>query len=414
VSFALVGAGSVGAGVFHQSTLTPGVRCDVICDLAIDRALALRDPRRHSKVVARPGELADVLSRGMVAVCEDAGLAAAAPVEVLFDASTAMESAPTYLRAAMAAGKHIVMMNAEADAMFGPLLWRAAQRHGVAYTSCDGDQPAVLARLTEELRFYGFELVMAGNVKGFLDRYTDPVKIKPEADKRYLDAQMCSSYTDGTKLCVEMQIVANSLGGRVVRPGMVGPRMAEATDMFAHFDFERMWSPGQPPLIDYVLGAKPKGGVFVVGHVDDPYQRKMLDWFPPEIGPGPFYVLTRPYHLVHLEAMRTVLEAAQTKRSLVAPRHGLRTEVIAYAKKPLSLGDRIDGAGGFAAYGLIENRDEMPDPGFPICLSHEARLTRAVARDERIGWKDVDESTIAPAALAAYRQSLKAAELVPA
>ncbi len=139
----------------------------------------------------------------------------------------------------MATGKHVVMMNAEADAMFGPLLWQAAQRHSVGYTSCDGDQPAVLARLTHELRFYGFELVMAGNIKGFLDRYTDPIKIKPEADKRYLDAQMCSSYTDGTKLCVEMQIVANSFGGRVIRPGMVGPRIAEAVELFEHFEFER-------------------------------------------------------------------------------------------------------------------------------------------------------------------------------
>jgi predicted homoserine dehydrogenase-like protein len=242
-------------------------------------------------------------------------------------------------------------------------------------------------------------------VKGFLDRYTDPVKIKPEADKRYLDAQMCSSYTDGTKLCVEMSIVANGLGGRVIRPGMIGPRMAEAVELFDHFAFERLWSPGAPPLVDYVLGAKPKGGVFVVGHTDDPYQRKMLDWFPPEIGPGPFYVLTRPYHLIHLEAMRTVLEVKRVNRSLLAPRFGLLTDVVCYAKQPLNAGDRIDGPGGFCCYGLIENRGEASVPGLPICLSHGARLNRPVARDERIAWGDVDEATIAPAALAAYRRA---------
>jgi predicted homoserine dehydrogenase-like protein len=344
----------------------------------------------------------------MVAVCEDAALAAAAPVDVLFDASTAIEAATVFIPAAMGAGKHVVMMNAEADALFGPLFWQEAQRYGVAYTSCDGDQPAVLARLTEELRFYGLELVMAGNVKGFLDRYTDPIKIKPEADKRYLDAQMCSSYTDGTKLCVEMSIVANGLGGRVVRPGMLGPRMVEMVNLFDHFSFERLWSPGTPPLVDYVLGAKPRGGVFVVGYTDDPYQRKMLGWFPPEIGPGPFYVLTRPYHLIHLEAMRSVLEVARTRRSLLAPRLGLRTDVVCYAKKPLAAGDQLDGPGGFACYGLIENRGEVPDPGFPICLSHHARLRRAVGRDDRIGWNDVDETTIAPASVNAYRRTQNA------
>jgi predicted homoserine dehydrogenase-like protein len=410
VSFALVGAGSVGGGVFHQSLITPGVRCDVVCDLSVERALSLHDPNRPSTVVDTPRALADALRRGEVAVCQDAMLAAtAANVDVLFDASTAIDTAPAFIDAAMAAGKHVVMMNAEADLLFGPLFWEAAQRHGVAYTSCDGDQPAAIARLAEELAFYGLELAMAGNIKGYLDRYTDPVAIRPEAEKRYLDPQMCASYTDGTKLCVEMALVANGLGGRVARPGMLGPRMAEATDMFGHFAFDRIWSPGAPPLVDYVLGAKPRGGVFVVGHTDDAYQRKMLDWFPPDIGPGPFYLLTRPYHLVHLETMRTVLEVAGTKRSLLAPRFGLRTEVVCHAKTPLAPGDRLDGPGGFSCYGLIENRGEAGEPGFPICLSHDARLARAVARDERIAWTDVDEASIGPAALAAYRRTLSLA-----
>ncbi len=386
------------------------MRCDVVCDLSVERALSLRDPSRPSTIVDTPGALADAVRRGELAVCQDAMLAAtAADVDVLFDASTAIDTAPAFIDAAMAAGKHVVMMNAEADLLFGPLFWEAAQRHGVAYTSCDGDQPAAIVRLAEELAFYGLELTMAGNIKGYLDRYTDPVAIRPEAEKRYLDPQMCASYTDGTKLCVEMALVANGLGGRVVRPGMLGPRMAEATDMFGHFAFDRLWSPGAPPLVDYVLGAKPRGGVFVVGHTDDAYQRKMLDWFPPDIGPGPFYLLTRPYHLVHLETMRTVLEVARTKRSLLAPRFGLRTEVICYAKTPLAPGDRLDGPGGFSCYGLIENRGEAGEPGFPICLSHEARLKRTVARDERIAWTDVDETTIGPAALAAYRRTLSLA-----
>src|SRR5262245_10799484 len=97
VSFALVGAGSVGGGVFHQAGLTRGVRCDVICDLSIDRALSLRNAHRPRRVVGTPGELADAVSRGMVAVCEDAALAAAAPVDVLFDASTAIEAATVYI-----------------------------------------------------------------------------------------------------------------------------------------------------------------------------------------------------------------------------------------------------------------------------------------------------------------------------
>jgi predicted homoserine dehydrogenase-like protein len=404
IRFALVGAGSVGRGIYHQSRITPGVECTVVCDIDMNRALDVLDAATPHRIVHTEAELTRTLARGETAVCHDAMLAAVAPgVGVLLDASTAIESAPATIERAMAAGKHVVMMNAEADALFGPWFWQVARRHGVAYTSCDGDQPAAIARLAEELTFYGFGIAMVGNVKGFMDRGTDPMKIRPEADRRGLDHRMCSSYTDGTKLCVEMSIVANALGGRVVRPGMLGPRMADALEMFDHFRFAELWRPGDAPVVDYVLGARPKGGVFVVGHTDDAYQRRMLDWFPPEIGPGPFYMLTRPYHLIHLEAMRTVLEVARTGRSLVAPRHGMRTEVIAYAKRPLRAGDALDGAGGFAAYGLIENRADGSATGLPILLSEGVRLRRDVATGGRIAWDDVDASTIPEATIRAWR-----------
>lgn len=400
---ALVGVGSVGRGIHHQARITPGVDCPVVCDIDLERALAALPEGTPRRIVHAADDLARALALGETAVCEDARLAAEAPgIDVFFDASTALESAPATIERAMACGKHVVMMNAEADALYGPWFWQLARRHGVAYTSSDGDQPAVIARLVEEVRGYGLEIAMVGNVKGFMDRTTDPVKIRPEADKRGLDHRMCSSYTDGTKLCVEMSIVANALGGRVVRPGMLGPRMAEAVDMFAHFPFAELWRPGDAPLVDYVLGARPKGGIFVVGHTLDPYQRRMLDWFPPEIGPGPFYVLTRPYHLIHLEAMRTVFEVARTGRSLVAPRHGMRTEVIAYAKRPLRAGDVLDGPGGFAAYGLIENRADGSATGLPILLSASLRLRRDVARDARIAWDDVDASAVPDAARQAW------------
>lgn len=408
VGFVLLGAGSVGGGIFHQSLLTRNVDCKVICDKVVEKVMALEDPRRRFRIVTTEGELADALNAGKIAVCDDAHLAATAPgVEVFFDASTAIASAPQIIESAMCSGKHVVMMNAEADAVFGPWFWHLAQKYGVAYTSSDGDQPAVIARLVEELRFYGLDLVMAGNIKGFLDRYTDPVKITPEADKRFLDHKRCSSFTDGTKLCVEMSIVANALGCSVVQPGMIGPKMNETIELFNHFSLSDLWAPGQAPLVDYVLGARPKGGVFVVGYTDDVYQRRMLDWFPSETGPGPFYVFTRPYHLIHFEAMRTVLEVARSHRSLMAPRFGMRTKVICYAKKTLDAGGKLDGPGGFASYGLIENSDSGLPAGLPIILSDGVKLLRAVARDQRVTLDDIDISTISPDALESWRKACK-------
>jgi predicted homoserine dehydrogenase-like protein len=403
VQMALVGAGSVGKGIYHQSHLTAGIKCSVVCDILIERAIDLVKKRADYSVVKTTSELVDALRRGETAVCSDSKLAAVAPgIDVFFDASTAIDTAPATLELAISSGKHIVMMNAEADALFGPWLWQLAQRNGVAYTSSDGDQPAVIARLVEEMRLYGFEIAMVGNIKGYMDRTTDPIKIVPEAEKRQLDPKMCSSYTDGTKLSVEMSIVANSLGGRVLKPGMLGPRMKEAIEMFNHFQFDDIWRPGSPPLVDYILGARPRGGIFVVGYMSDLYQRRMLDWFPPEIGPGPFYMLTRPYHLIHLEAMRTVLEVSTKATSIMAPRHGMKTEVIAYAKQSLKNGDLLDGAGGFASYGVIENKHEGSSTGLPILLSDGVRLRTGVTKDSRITWEDIDMSTMSSVALKAY------------
>jgi predicted homoserine dehydrogenase-like protein len=186
---------------------------------------------------------------------------------------------------------------------------------------------------------------------------------------------------------------------------MLGPKMNETIELFDHFPLSDLWTPGQAPLVDYVLGARPKGGVFAVGYTDDAYQRRMLDWFPSETGPGPFYVFTRPYHLIHFETMRTILEVARGHRSLMAPRFGMRTEVICYAKKVLEPGHLLDGPGGFDSYGLIENKTDVLPAGLPIILSENVRLCRAVAKDERICWSDVDVTSVSPNALDAWRKT---------
>jgi predicted homoserine dehydrogenase-like protein len=410
IQIGLIGAGSVGTGVYHQAMLTRGISCAAICDIDIGRAEKLLRPGQLGRRVESAREAAQALASNEIALCQDASIISETPgIDVFFDCSTALGAAPGAIELAMASGKHVIMMNAEADALFGPWFWHLAQRYNVAYSSSDGDQPAVIARLIEETELYGFQTVMAGNIKGFLDRYTDPVKIRPEADKRGLDYQMCSSYTDGTKLCVEMSIVANALGATVATAGMFGPRMDEAHQLFDHFDLNTLWSPGDAPVVDYILGAKPRGGVFVVGYTDDDYQRKMLDWFPPEIGPGPFYVLTRPYHLIHLETMRTVFEVCNTGKSLIAPRHGMKTDVICYAKRPLQAGDSLDGPGGFATYGLIENHSDSVSRGLPILLSSGVKLKKSRMMNERITWDDIDESTMDPRSLEAWGKACQIA-----
>jgi predicted homoserine dehydrogenase-like protein len=159
------------------------------------------------------------------------------------------------------------------------------------------------------------------------------------------------------------------------------------SEVFQLFDFEALWK-RNGPVVDYVLGAEPGGGVFVIGHCDDEYQKSMLHYY--KMGEGPFYLFYRPYHLCHIEAMACVAEAFLNGKSLLQPEHGFRTNVYAYAKCDLRKGERLDGIGGYTCYGLIEDCTQNKGrPGLPICLAENITLVRDVSRDEKILMSDV-------------------------
>jgi predicted homoserine dehydrogenase-like protein len=397
IKVGIAGIGSTGRGLLLQSTITPGIRCVAITDLHLGRAVAAAERFKCDyRVVHAPDEMHDVIAGGKLAVCtDDDWVTQCELVDVFIEATNSIDAGGRHAMAALEHNQHVVMMNYEADLTFGAWLMHVAEERGLVYTVCDGDQPTVLKRLIDEIEFMGFQLVMAGNIKGYLDRYVNPTTIIPEADKRGLDYRMCASFTDGTKLCVEMAVLANGLGLRTAVPGMLGPRISDIHDVFACFDFEALWD-GKQALVDYVLGAKPRGGVFAIGYTDDPYQREALAWFPPQMGPGPFYLFYRPYHLIHFESMASVAEAALHGRAILKPDFGFRTNVFAYAKRDLRQGETLDGPGGYTCYGLIENcvqedgHAEMANDGLPICLADNVRLKRDMSKDQRIGMNDVE------------------------
>jgi predicted homoserine dehydrogenase-like protein len=391
IRVAIIGVGSAGKGLFYQCSVTPGIQCVALADLHVGKAVeAARAFGRTFRVVDQPADLEDAIQRGEVAICADGEMPARCEsADVLIDASSAIADGGRFACAAIETGKDVVMMNAEADLIFGPYLMHLAQQKGVVYTSCDGDQPGCLRRLIDEVCLWGFELVMAGNIKGFLDRYSNPTKIIPEADKRFLDHKMCAGYTDGTKLSIEMALVANAFDLVTMVPGMHGPRATRLVEVFDLFDFAAIRAGGRG-VVDYVLGSRPYGGVFVVGYCDNPYQQSMLGWFPSEVGQGPFYIFDRPYHLVHIEAMRCVAEAFLDRQPLLQPTHGFKTNVYAYAKRALRPGEKLDGVGGYTCYGLIENcADNRLRSGVPICLAENVVLRRDVAQDEKLFLEDV-------------------------
>jgi predicted homoserine dehydrogenase-like protein len=152
----------------------------------------------------------------------------------------------------------------------------------------------------------------------------------------------------------------------------------------------------ETPIVDYTLGAEPGSGVFVVVHEDDPEAARYLRYF--KLGDGPLYVFYTPFHLPHLEVALTAARAEVFRDAAIAPEAAPVCEAIAVAKRDLPAGEVLDGAGGFAAYSLVENADVSIREGLlPIGLSEGRRLKRAIARDEPIAFADLEprEPTLA-------------------
>lgn len=392
IRLGVTGIGAIGKGLVLQAGITPGMECVAVCDLNVDRAIAwARHLGRAYSVVQTSDDLDREISRGRLGICEDGMLLATCErIDALLESTNSVLAGGRFAEAALQSRKHVVTMNYEADLMFGSYLVQVARDNGVIYTACDGDQPAVIKRLVDEMQFMGFQLILAGNIKGFLDRYATPESIIAEADKRGLDYKMCASYTDGTKLSIEMAVTANALGLRTLKPGMRGPEAPDVSDVFSHFDFHAIRESGQG-VVDYLLGARPQGGVFAVGYTADKYQQNVLNnAFPSaeHMGTGPYYVFYRPYHLCHFEAMLSVAEIFCHRCAVLTPDCGFQTNVYAYAKRDLRTGERLDGIGGFTCYGLIENVTEARG-GLPVCLAEGLELRRDRLRDDRISLADV-------------------------
>lgn len=389
IRIALIGMGSMGRGLFHQCRITPGVNCVAVSDIHEQKILSfLNGTKENIKIVDSVNSLEDAVRQGKTAVCRDGRLPAqAGSVDILVESSSSISEAGAYVLTALDHHKHVVMMNSEADLIFGPLFLHKAERNGVVYTSCGGDQHTVLSRLLRDILLWGFEPVLAGNIKGFLDRYANPTTIIAEADKREQDYRMCTSYTDGTKLSIEMSLLANSFGFWTQRPGMTGPRANHVREVYRLFDLEKMKRENKG-FVDYVLGAEPNGGVFLVGYCDNSYQRKMMAYY--KMGEGPFFLFYRPYHLCHVEAMESIVKSFLDGEALLQPRASFKTNVFAYAKKDLREGERLDGVGGYTCYGLIENMPEKNEAsGLPVCLCESVRLKRNIKKDDKIFLSDV-------------------------
>jgi len=391
----------MGTGVALQVSRAPGMEVVFVSDISGEALLrAVKSTGKTGVEVTDPANV-PAKNEGEVYVVHDTlGFLQAengVPVDAIVECTNTIAVAGEYCLAAIARKAHVILMNAEVDLALGKLLVHEAKKQGVVVTSDAGDQHGVLATMIDEIELWGFRIVQAGNMKGFLNKYGDAAGARPWAEKQRLSVVQTVSYTDGTKMNIEQALIGNYAGLTPLVPGMAGPKISDLREVLDAFNFDQYGTEGR---VDYTVGVPwPGGGVYVVGFCDDDLQKFYLDYYKVS-SKGNYHLFFRPYHLCHLETPRAIAQAYFDGRAVIEPfRHELN-DVFAYAKKDLEIGTRIEhGIGGDEFYGLVDSVAHAGPQGVPVCsLESEghgpeakmAVLKAAYKKDEAIRLSDID------------------------
>ncbi len=386
----LVGAGYMGRGIALQIlTAVPGMELVAIANrhLADARQAYAQAGETEVQHVETRAQLEAAIGHKHYAITEDALLLAQCErIDALIEATGTIEFGAKVVMTAVSHHKHVIMMNAELDATLGPILKVYADKTGVVLTNSDGDQPGVIMNLYRYVQSIGCQPVLAGNIKGLHDPYRTPKTQRAYAEKYKQKPRMVTSFADGTKISMEMAVVANGTGLKAGQRGMYGPHCDHVNETPNLFPREQMLNGG---LVDYVVGAQPPAGVFVIGYNDNPLQQQYLNYY--KMGEGPLYVFYTPYHLCHVETPLTVARAVLFGDAALAPLGGPVCEVITIAKRDLKAGEVLDGIGGFTCYGVLENHEASAAQHLlPMGLSEGCRLKRNVPIDCALTYADVE------------------------
>ena len=389
----MVGAGATGRAIALQlGTPVPGIRIVGISNRTPEHGeRAFREAGVTSwNRVASVREADAAIGRGIPVLTDDASiLTACENIDLIVEVTGTVEPALRVTLDALAHGKHLVLVNAELDSFLGPILKVKADQAGVVVTHTDGDEPGVAMTLLRYLRSLGLRPVAAGNIKGIVDYYRNPETQKKFAEENDQDVRKVTSFADSTKLSMEATVLANATGFHAGRRGMYGPACKNVREMSNLLPAAEMLKTG---LVDYALGAAPYTGAFVIIHEESPLKKAQLAYY--KLGNGPFYVFYTPFHLPHLQIASTIGRAAIHHDATVAPIAGPVCEVVTVAKRDLKAGERLDGIGGFCAYGLIENvAAPRAINALPIALSDDCVMRRNVSKDKVLVFDDIERRT---------------------
>lgn len=394
---ALIGAGKFGSMFLAQVPTISGLEVAVIADL---------DPDRARAACRNVGW--DDARLAATRFTDSGPEAARADVDVVIEATGQPEAGITHALAAIDAGRHIVMVNVEADVLAGAELAKRAARAGVVYSMAYGDQPALVSELVDWARATGFQIAAAGKGTKYLPAYhhvtPDDVwslyGLTPDAAKAAgMNPQMFNSFLDGTKSAIEAAAMANACGldvpeaglgfppcgvddlAHVLRPESVGGQLDRDGMVEVVSSLER---DGRPVFRDL------RWGVYVVLKAPNDYAAACFKQYGlPTDTTGRYAAMYKPFHLIGLELSVSVLSVA-LRNEPTGQTRDWRGDAVAVAKRPLLAGETLDGEGGWTVYARATSaRASQADALLPIGLAHGVTLTRDVAAGEVLRMADV-------------------------
>jgi predicted homoserine dehydrogenase-like protein len=410
ITIGIIGAGKFGTMFLSQARSTDGMHVVAVADINTARA--------HSqlKTACWPAEqyaaksLDEALKNRSTMITDNGDSLVTHPgIEVIIEATGDPGAGIRFALKAIANGKHIVMVNVEADAVAGPLLNKRAKEAGVVYSLAWGDQPALIAEHVDWARATGFKVVSAGKGTRYMPAYHQSTpetvwdildKYMKIRDRQSINPKMFNSFVDGTKSGIEMTAVCNATGLESQTDGLSFPPATR----FEHAEICKPKADGgvleRKGVTEVTSSVYRDGtdverslvmGTYVVIESDSAYTEECFREYSmlPDSS-GKYAALYRPTHMIGLELGLSVASAALRKEPTGAP-VCFNSDVVATAKRDLKAGEMLDGEGGFCVWGKqTPAKTSLKEGYLPLGLAHKVKLNKDIAVGARLKWSDVD------------------------
>jgi predicted homoserine dehydrogenase-like protein len=387
ITIGLAGAGQMGTDIVVQVGLMPGLKIGGVFErrpnAARDAAIMAGHAEENIVTAETASSVTHAIKQGKIATTENfEALAAAEGIDVVIDATGNPNTGTAFALAAMHHGKHVVMLNVEADITIGRYLKAEARKAGVVYTGASGDEPAATLELIGFARSLGLTVVAAGKGKNNPLRFdATPAAYEEEARQRNMNPRMLVEFVDGSKTMIEMTAIANATGFAPDKPGMHGPNAAigELAQVLCPAEHGGVLS--KRGVVDYSIGKGVAPGVFCIVETQHPrVLERMMDL---KVGKGPFFTLYRPFHLTSLETPLSAARAVLYRKPDIEPLDEPVAEAVAVAKRNLKPGDVLGRIGEYDYRGWAMSWEEARRTGaLPIGLAEKAKVVRPIGVGE--------------------------------